>query len=140
MVTNASGYRHRQGKSFGGNRVDAGKLNTTYRRRYFSERNKTAVMVICTPSSLAWPLLALHLAMLTLEGALLSLMKRDGRVWREIYGPATRHVLRGFHAMRTRRREQQRMRSVSLGTYFRAFTVRPRKFVLLWRHGLPAVR
>jgi GT2 family glycosyltransferase len=139
-VTQASGYRHRQGKSFGGNRVDAGKLKTTYRRRYFSERNKAAVMVICTPSLLVWPLLALHLAMLVLEGALLSLVKRDGRVWREIYGPATAYVLRGLQSMRVRRREQQRMRSVSLWAYFRTFVIIPRKFVLLWRHGLPRVR
>jgi len=140
MVTQTSGYRHRQGKSFGGNRVDAGKLNTTYRRRYYSERNKTAVMVICTPTLLAWPLLALHLAMLSLEGALLSLMKRDGRVWREIYGPATGYILRKLHAIRGRRREQQQMRSIDLGTYIRVFTVLPRKFALLWRHGLPQVR
>lgn len=139
-VTNASGYRHRQGKSFGGNRVDAGKLNTTYRRRYFSERNKTAVMVICTPSLLAWPLLALHLAMLTLEGALLSLLKRDGHVWREIYSPAMAHVFRGLHPMRDRRHQQQRMRRVSLRTYLRVFTIVPRKFGLLLRHGLPRVR
>jgi hypothetical protein len=89
---------------------------------------------------LVWPLLALHLAMLVLEGALLSLVKRDGRVWREIYGPATAYVLRGLQSMRVRRREQQRMRSVSLWAYFRTFVIIPRKFVLLWRHGLPRVR
>lgn len=139
-VAQASGYRHRQGKSFGGNRIDAGKLNTTYRRRYFSERNKTAVMVICTPSALVWPLLALHLVMLTVEGALLSLLKRNGRVWHEIYGPAMAYVLRGRHSIRAPRHEQQRLRSVSLRTYFQAFTFMPRKFVLLWRHGLPWVR
>lgn len=139
-VAQASGYRHRQGKSFGGNRIDTGKLSTTYRRRYFSERNKTATLVICTPSLLVWPLLALHLAMLTVEGALLSLLKRKLRVWREIYGPAMAYVLRGRHSMRARRHEQQRLRSVGLRTYFQAFTVMPRKFVLLWRHGIPRVR
>ncbi|MGH8215864.1 MAG: glycosyltransferase family 2 protein, partial [Rhodanobacteraceae bacterium] len=59
-VTAGSGYRHRQGASFGGNRVDQGKLKTTYGRRALSERNKAAVMVVCTPSVWVWPLLALH--------------------------------------------------------------------------------
>ncbi|MBS0556889.1 MAG: glycosyltransferase, partial [Proteobacteria bacterium] len=64
----ASGYRHRQGASFGGNRINDGKLSTTYRRRALSERNKTAVMVVCTPTWLVWPLLVLHVILLTLEG------------------------------------------------------------------------
>lgn len=140
MVTRTSGYRHRQGKSFGGNRVDAGKLNTTFRRRYLSERNKTAVMVICTPSLLAWPLLALHLTMLTLEGALLFLMKRDGRVWREIYGSTLAYVARDLRSLRVRRRDVQRMRRTDLAAYLRVFTVIPWKVVLLRRHGLPNVR
>jgi GT2 family glycosyltransferase len=139
-VAQTSGYRHRQGKSFGGNRVDAGKLNTTYRRRYFSERNKTAVMVICTPTVLVWPLFALHLTMLAFEGALLSLLKRNWRVWREIYGPALAYAVRELRSLRARRQETQRMRRIGPWVYLRRFTVMPRKFVLLRRHGLPAVR
>lgn len=139
-VTQASGYRHRQGRSFGGNRVDAGKLNTTYRRRYFSERNKTAVMVICTPTGWMWPLLALHLAVLTIEGALLSLIKRETRVWREIYGPTLAYVRRELGKLRARRRGVQQMRRISLRTYLHGFTTMLRKFVLLRRHGLPVVR
>jgi GT2 family glycosyltransferase len=139
-VTRTSGYRHRQGKSFGGNRVDAGKLSTTYRRRFFSERNKTAVMVICTPTFLVWPLLALHLAMLATEGALLSLLKRKARVWRNIYGPTLAYVFRELGPLRARRREAQRMRRTDMRAYLREFTIVPRKLVLLKRHGLPAGR
>jgi len=138
--TQTSGYRHRQGQSFGGNRVDTGKLNTTYRRRYFSERNKTAVMVICTPSVLMWPLLALHLAVLAFEGALLSLLKRDRRVWSEIYRPTLAYVLREIGSMRARRRETQRMRNISLREYISAFVPGWRKLTLLRRHGVPEVR
>ena len=43
-VTGASGYRHRQGASFGGNRATAQGLQTTFRRRYLSERNKLRVI------------------------------------------------------------------------------------------------
>lgn len=138
-VTQRSGYRHRQGKSFGGNRIDAGKLNTTYRRRHFSERNKTAVMVICTPTWLVWPLLVLHLMALAAEGALLSFLKHDGRIWRRIYGPALAYVWRELGSLRARRREVQRMRRTSLPAYLRAFTATPRKLALL-RYGLPNVR
>lgn len=139
-VTSASGYRHRQGTSFGGNRVDAGRLNTTYRRRYFSERNKTAVMVICTPTWLVWPLLALHLTMLALEGVLLSLLKRDTCVWREIYGAALAGVMREFGALRGHRLLKQRMRRIGARAYLRVFTIIPRKFVLLRQHGMPTMR
>ena len=49
QVTSGSGYKHRQGASFGGNRATSGRLQTTFRRRELSERNKTSVMLICTP-------------------------------------------------------------------------------------------
>ena len=139
-VTQASGYRHRQGKSFGGNRVEAGRLNTTYRRRYFSERNKTAVMVICTPTALVWPLFAFHMTALAGEGALLSLLKRDRQIWRRIYGPALAFVLRELGALRAERRVAQRMRTLSLRQYLKPFSPGWRKLGLLRRHGIPKVR
>ena len=139
-VTQTSGYRHRQGKSFGGNRVDAGNLRTTYRRRYFSERNKTAVMVVCTPTLLVWPLLALHCGALILEGALLMLLKRDRKMWLEIYGPTLAGVLRELRTLRLRRTQAQSPRRVGLRTYLRGFVALPRKLVLVCRYGLPSVK
>ena len=50
QVAAKSYFRHRQGASFGGNRVDDNRLLTTYRRRRLSERNKTYVMIMCTPA------------------------------------------------------------------------------------------
>lgn len=139
-VAKRSGYRHRQGSSFGGSRVDAGKLSTTYRRRYLSERNKTAVMVICTPTPLAWPLLALHLMLLVCEGALLTLMKRDGRVWREIYALALHWIMRELGALRRHRRDVQRGRRATCCAYWHCFVLMPRKLELLRRYGLPRLR
>ncbi|MGH8114421.1 MAG: glycosyltransferase family 2 protein [Rhodanobacteraceae bacterium] len=138
-VVPASGYRHRQGASFGGNRANAGRLRTTYRRRALSERNKTAVMVICTPTWLVWPLLALHCALLALEGAVLTLVKRDARVWREIHGGALHHTAANFGRLRPLRRDVQRTRRITLGAWLRGFTCVPRKLVLLRRYGLPRV-
>ena len=139
-VTRSSGYRHRQGRSFGGNRVGAGKLNTTYRRRYLSERNKTAVLVVCTPTLLVWPLFALHLLALAAEGALLSLFKRRARVWQEVYGPTLAYALRELGRLRERRKQVQRTRGISLSRYLKVFSFGWRKLDLLRRHGIPEVR
>jgi GT2 family glycosyltransferase len=139
-VTSRSGYRHRQGASFGGNRIDSGRLQTTYRRRYLSERNKTSVMVICTPTWLVWPLLILHIVTLTFEGVLLMLLKRNLRVWREIYRPSLAFVFRENQQLRPRRHKAQSGRRISLHEYLREFTFAPRKLALLLRHGLPRVR
>ena len=138
-ATQGSGYRHRQGVSFGGNRPDADGLRTTYRRRALSERNKTTVMVICTPTWLVWPLLALHGALLAMEGALLTLLKRDVRLWREIYGIALRS-LSALSDICVRRREVQHTRCIGVAAWLHGFTIIPRKLVLLWRYGLPRIR
>jgi len=42
--------------------------------------------------------------------------------------------------LRARRREAQQMRRIGLRAYLHGFTAMPRKFVLLRRYGLPAVR
>src|SRR5690348_3839791 len=138
-VVHHSGYKHRQGASFGGNRADASGLHTTYRRRALSERNKTAVMLVCTPTLLVWPLLALHSALLAIEGALLALLKRDARIWSEIYGHAIGYVFHHFAELRARRRDVQGSRQVRPRMYWRGFTWRPRKLDLLRRHGLPVL-
>ncbi|TAM15980.1 MAG: glycosyltransferase [Rhodanobacter sp.] len=139
-VTSTSGYRHRQGASFGGNRVDAGKLSTTYRRRALSERNKTAVMIICTPTALVWPLLVLHFIVLVVEGVILTALKRSRRVWLEIYWPTLGYILRAPVRLRVLRQDAQRVRNISLGRYMKGFSPSWRKVSLLWRHGIPEVR
>ncbi|MEN6538797.1 MAG: glycosyltransferase family 2 protein [Mizugakiibacter sp.] len=139
-VAPRSGYRHRQGVSFGGNRVQAGKLRTTFRRRRLSERNKTATMLVCTPTRLVWPLLALHLVVLSLEGAIMAALRRDARIWREIYAPVWALVASGRHELRARRRQVQADRRIGLRAYARGFVPVPRKLSMLLRHGLPTVR
>ncbi len=139
-VTSTSGYVHRQGASFGGNRVDAGKLSTTYRRRRLSECNKSAVMVICTPTALVWPLLIVHLCALFFEGTVLSLLKRERRIWLEIYAPTFGFIARELLPLRIRRHKVQCTRQVTLRVYFREFIFMPRKLSMLWRYGLPTVR
>lgn len=135
----ASGYRHRQGASFGGNKVEAGQLSTTYRRRAFSERNKTAVLIICTPTSLIWLLLAIHCTLLVFEGMVLALLKRDMRIWREVYMPTLSYVVNDVRDLSCRRYATQQTRRVSLARWRTGFTLMPRKLWLLLRYGLPRI-
>lgn len=139
-VAHGSGYRHRQGVSFGGNRVDGGKLRSTYRRRSLSERNKTAVLCICTPSAAIVPLLLVHSLLLLAEGVALALLKRDLRTWREIYVNTIIQTFRQRAFLRVERRRIQCARSVTLREYFRPFVLLPRKLVMLVRHGIPSLR
>ena len=138
-VTAASGYTHRQGASFGGNRVDAGKLRTTYKRRYLSERNKTSVMLICTPGALLWPLLLLHLVALLMEGVVITAWRGESRIWRGIYAPVLTGVVKTRGAWIARRREAQAHRRTNLRAWLSAFVWVPRKLSLLWQHGMPRI-
>lgn len=135
-----SGYRHRQGASFGGNRIDRGRLSTSYRRRRLSERNRIAVVVSCTPTWLVWPWLVVHLTVLVAEGVLLALIKRDRRLWRDIYQDAILDAWRGRRAIFSLRDQVQGARTARLSGYLRGFTWMPRKPALLLRHGLPALK
>jgi len=134
-----SGYRHRQGASFGGNRADGG-LCSTYRRRALSERNKTWAMLVCTPGWVAWPLLIVHMVLLCVEGVLVSALRRDARLWREVYLPVPRSVLASRRKWKMLRQRVQNSRLVTSREWWRTFVWVPRKLSLLCRHGIPEVR
>lgn len=134
-----SRYRHRQGASFGGNRANGG-LRTTYRRRALSERNKTWVMLACTPGWIVWPLLALHLVLLYAEGVIVSVLRWDVRLWREVYRPVLPSVLASGAEWKAIRRRMQATKQTTQRRWWRAFNCVPRKLALLWRYGLPEIR
>jgi len=139
QVTQASYYRHRQGLSFGGNRAGEGGLATTYRRRRLSERNKTSAMLVCTPTAAVWPLLALHMVGLALEGLFVTVAKRDLRPWREIYGSAIRSTFTAMSNLRALRQNVQLQRQVTSCGYLRGFVLLPQKLRMLKRHGIPTI-
>lgn len=134
-----SGYRHRQGASFGGNRAEERALNTRIRRRFLSERNKTAVLMIATPGLLVWPWLGIHVLGLIAEGMTLSVLKRDGQLWRQIYLRALVSVWHLRTTIMATRKEVQRHRSVNIRGYLQIFRAQLRKIRLLRSHGLPNV-
>ncbi len=136
-VTGASGYRHLQGASFGGNRAGNQGLRPTRRRRKLSERNKTMVLAACTPAPIVYVLLPMHCILLAVEGALLSLLRAGPEVLREIYLPALLAPVRHCKRLSGLRREIQGSRKISRMDYCRGFRLLPRKLQLLVRHGLP---
>ncbi len=138
-VTEKSSYWHRQGNSFGGNRVATGKLKTTYRRRRLSERNKTYVMALCTPQSILWFVFPAHLFVLTLEGLLLSFLKFDRRLLSEIYANVLRSLIYRKNQITEERRSIQASRAITAWTYQTTFTIWPHKLRMLIRHGIPGL-
>jgi GT2 family glycosyltransferase len=139
-VAQKSGYRHRQGKSFGGNRSSEGRLDTSYRRRRLSERNKTFVMTLCAPTPLIWILLPIHMLALLAEGIALSVGKLQFDILTDIYIDALSSVLSNRKPLITKRRSIQQARTVSGKFYQSAFTTYPQKLHLLLKHGIPDIR
>jgi len=140
VAVQASGYRHRVGQSFGGGKVNHGRLVTSFRRRALSERNKSYVMVLTYPAPFFALLFPLHLAALAVEGMTLTSIKRDPRVWRQIYGACLNSLWRQRRLLRERRRMIQMSRRGTAQQFFSVFQWIPYKLRMLWKHGIPALR
>lgn len=136
-VVEQSGYRHRQGASFGGNRSAGRELRTSYRRRHLSERNRACLVLVCTPTWIAWPWFFMHLMALTLEGFMLSALMRNFQVWKRIYWPALRESIGLLETLCRARVHAQSGRAISFWAYVRLFDKVPHKLRMLLRHGLP---
>lgn len=134
-----SGYRHHVGRSFGGGKLAAGRLTTTFRRRALSERNKTFVLAMTCPAPVVVLLLPLHLALLLLEGVALSLIKQDIRYLRQIYLPVFSALHRLRNEIRVARATALTGRSLVSSDFFSVFDWMPYKLRTLFRYGLPRV-
>lgn len=135
-----SGYRHWQGASFGGNKPQGRRLNTTFRRRYLSERNKLQVMLLMSPGmQLAW-LLPLHLLLSLLETLALCLVRVSWDYGLKVQWPAWQDAWRRRILLIQKRRHLQALRRATARDYGLAFTRLPRKLALLWQYGLPRLR
>jgi len=139
IVLPHSGFRHRLGASFGGARIVGSKLNTTFRRRRLSERNKTFVLFLCTPTAAMWVLLAMHLASLLLEGIVISMVRLNMRIFIEVYANTLRSLVRERKRLSLLRRRVQNQRTASIFAYLRSFSWLPYKLVMLFRFGIPRI-
>ncbi len=136
----ASGFRHGVGMSFGGGKLRDGRLRSTFRRRALSERNRTCVMAMACPGPALIFLLPLHLAVLLVEGALLSLLRFDRRYLTEIYLPAVAAPFSRLGPLRDGRRAIMQRRRPAATDFFSAFVLVPHKLSMLLRHGLPTLK
>ena len=136
-VLGVSGYRHRVGQSFGGGKVTRGQLSTTFRRRALSERNKTFVMVTTYPAPFMQLLLPLHLALLLIEGMLLSLLRLDPAYLTRIYPPVFVALVAQYAQLCAERRRTMASRCLATAKFFAVFDPLPYKLRMLIRHGLP---
>jgi GT2 family glycosyltransferase len=140
IALNRSGFQHRVGHSFGGGKLHRGQLITNRSRRSLSERNKTSVMLLCYPLLMLTLIFPLHLILLVLEGALLSLVKSDFDLWQKIYAPVIPALWSNRQNLLSLRSEIQRQRAVGLKAWLTPFRLTPYKLRLLLRHGIPDVR
>lgn len=135
-----SGYRHWQGKSFGGNRVADGKMASTFRRRALSERNKTFVMVVCSPTLWLGLILPIHLVLLIIEGIVLSILKFDAEVGRDIYLECLRSLLSNRYQLVQTRKAVSFDSVITQSVFLQVFHAVPHKLTMFLRHGLPDVQ
>ena len=135
-----SGYDHWVGRSFKGGKVVRNALQTSYRRRALSERNKSFTFYVCWPTALVYPSFTLHLILLSLEGLLLSTIKADRNILESIYLPCMASVWKERNRLLQERSRVQRSTRIGLVRFLLVFTPIPYKIKMLLRFGLPAIR
>ncbi len=135
-----SGFDHWVGKSLGGGKIlQNRRLSTTYKRRIKSERNKTYVMFICYPTVSMWLVFPVHILILFIEGFALSLVKRDSKIWKEIYWNCIKEVWAGRSQLWHWRGQIQKSKCLSQRAFFYPFSLFPHKLRMILKHGLPNV-
>jgi len=139
-VVSNSGYKHHVGYSLGGGKVKNNKLSTSFKRRRFSERNKTYVLILFTPKLMLFPVLLVHLILLMGEGIILSLLKFDANIWKIIYLFTFTSLWNNRKTLRRERKKIQRDNKTSLLIFVSIIRWYPHKIHLLMSHGIPNVR
>lgn len=140
QVATHSHYRHHQGASFGGNRIKNNRIASTFRRRRLSERNKTYVLILCSPSLRLWLTLPLHLTLLAIEGMTLAAIERRWMIWTEIYANVFVNVFRNRARLQSERKNILLTRTLTARGYSKAFRLFPRKLQMLLLHGIPTLK
>ncbi len=139
-VVASSKFSHWVGKSIGGGKVIQNRLSTTLTRRSISERNKTFVMLICYPKMLVWFVIPFHFLLLIIEGLLLTVIKKDKRIWLQIYWFCLREVWNKRSLWVEQRRVVQNARCCNIFTFLSIFTFIPHKLRMLFIYGIPNLR
>lgn len=140
VVLDGPGFDHWIGKNLGGGKVVAQRLRTTVRRRALSERNKTAVMLMCYPAPALFLLLPLHALFLAIEALFLLLSGGGYDKLARIYAPIPGWLWQNRTAWRARRARLMQQRIVGSHVFFSQTSWLPHKLRMLLRHGKPELR
>lgn len=140
FVLGSPGFDHWIGKNLGGGKVVAQKLHTTVRRRVLSERNKTAVMLMCYPLWALIVILPIHAALLGLEALFLMLSGAGQNKVSKIYRPILPFVWQQRKQIESLRHRLYAHRQCSSLRFMTRFRFVPQKLVMLLRHGSPSLR
>lgn len=132
-----SGFDHWVGYNLSGRKLKKGGLHTTFYRRSLTERNKSFVMFICYPSPAIYLLFPIHIFLLITEGMLLTLIKKDLRIWSEIYCSCMKSLWKERKCLLSMRSEIQSQSRISCRGFFSVFTFLPHKLRMLLKYGLP---
>lgn len=137
-VCHESGYHHWIGASLGGGKPnEKQKLQTTYRRRILSERNKNYVMCCVYPTSLLISILPLHFMLLILEGLILSIINRSKKPIMQIYFNSIYSCWKNRTLIQQKRKEIKEKTKISTTQLLKSFRVTPQKLKLALRYGAP---
>lgn len=139
-VCSESGYHHWIGASLGGGKPNEHqRLQTTYRRRILSERNKNFVMLCVYPMILLATIVPLHFTLLVLEGITLSIISRSNKPLVRIYWNSIYSCWKNKKNIHHQRKRLQNSRSISTTEFLTSFKVMPQKIKLALRHGIPTI-
>ena len=141
MAFAESGFDHWVGSSFGGGKVKENRrLSTTLKRRKLSELNKSYVMQIFYPSPLFQIIFPIHIIALLVEGIILSLIKFNLNIFREIYLHCLINLFGNQEILRSTRRKTQAGRKIGIGEFIGPFRMLPYKIVMLLKFGIPKIK
>lgn len=138
-VLSVSGYRHRQGATFGGNRVASAGIRTTIRRRYLSERNRLLALAVMAPSLILAPWLLAAALALALEGLVFVIIRWQFDVAGRIYKSALVDFCRLLPRAILARRHHQAAKCIGIVAFLSCFRLDSTKLRLLLRYGMPTV-
>ena len=140
FILEAPGFDHWIGKNLGGGKVVAKKLQTTVRRRALSERNKTAIILMCYPLCALVIILPIHALLLAIEAIVLkattSRQVKIGHIYKQILPFLWKHRREIFSF----RRRLSDHKKISSWQFIKRFRQIPHKLMMVIRHGLPHIR
>ncbi|TLX20893.1 glycosyltransferase family 2 protein [Thermomonas fusca] len=141
QVLDKSGYDHVVGYSFGGGKAVQGKLRTTVRRRFLSERNRLCVLLVFCPALILPPAVGAQVLWMLVEAIGLSLIRRDMLILRDVHIAALRSAWRLRETtIAERRRIQREFGRFPLGRWISLVSLVPQKLRAIWHYGIPDVR